>query len=324
MNDNRSDIGSAGPRPPDASQDSVAAFRQEAVRRARTLYLPGEAGTLALELAEEGPASAIALVMEHRAAESRQYHIPLLRGQRTSRMLPAGGYTVVTFAKGLKPHRTYVEISANRVAALAARLMEPAADPPSLAERAATYRLKMPSSDALQDLTVNEGATIVLDPSSRDLASNLQTVRIANLDDAKAILGQADDRWPGEQPRYGKVVEPQSAHVALTKDEGNLPLDARFALREYVYGNSRAVLGWREYLNGWLARNPIPFPVFLFQDVTVGPWGTLHIGKTGLLCNALNVHYTARVIVSGSGPTMVDMNTYNQFGLIKLPITVNF
>jgi hypothetical protein len=99
-------------------------------------------------------------------------------------------------------------------------------------------------------------------------------------------------------------------------------LDVRFAFKEYIYGNSSTVAGWKGYLNDWLANNFINLPIFLFLNVTVGPHAELDIGPSGLICNRLSVHNTGKVKILGSGPTTIEVNTYEQYGLLHIPINV--
>jgi hypothetical protein len=301
------------------SRNSMQAFRAEALRRARTLYLPDTTGTLLLELSPDGPVSATALVTEHRPAENRQLSIQIEKGQRVSRILPAGGYTIVAFAKGYKPHRGYIELAADQTTQVCLRLDEPAADPPSFAERAAKYGLQISDPASLRNFAVEDGATMALDPSAREFAGDVRMLEISNVEDAKRILGHSDEYWAGSAPRYGKMVQKEPPTLPMLRDETNLHLDARFALREYIYGNSQTVSGWKGYLNKWLSNSAIRIPIFLFQDVTVGPHSTLYIGSSGLFCHNLNVHYTAKVVVNSSGPTFIDVTNYNQYGWFDIP-----
>jgi hypothetical protein len=269
---------------------------------------------MVFELADSAPAYATALVTEHRPAEGKQYQVQLQKGRGSSRILPAGGYTVVASAKGFKPHRAFVEVTADEVTALCIDLDEPAPHPPSLTEQLTRCGLD-PASLTLRNLVV-DGQTVTLDASSQTFASDVQVVNITDIDQAKTILGHPDELWPGGQPRYGKMVEPQPSSLSSTRDESNLLLDARFAIREYVYGNSQTVIGWKNYLNHWLNVNIIPFPIWIFETVTVGPWGLLNIGASGLFCDTLRVHYTGRVQITGTGPTTIEVATYEQYGLI--------
>jgi hypothetical protein len=310
-------------RPTYNSRNSVDAFTQEAIRRGRALYRPDKSGTLVLELSEPAPASATALLTEHRPAESKQYQVQLQRGQRASRILPAGGYSVVATAPGFKPHRTYVEVVSNDQTGLRVHFDEPPQKPLSFAERLGSYGLKA-EPGTLRNLTVEDGATVTLTPSSKAFVLDMRVLNITNIDDAKKILGHSDEYWPGERPRYGQVVEPEPSNLADTPDESNLLLDARFAIREYVYGNSQTVSGWKPYLNNWLSASAIPFPIFLYEDVTVGAHCLLNIGSAGLFCNRLRVHYTGRVKVTGSGPTVIEVSTYEQFGFLEVVSTVAF
>jgi hypothetical protein len=142
----------------------------------------------------------------------------------------------------------------------------------------------------------------------------MQMLQITTIDHAKAIFGNPDKPWLGDKPRYGKMVGAPTSLRAL--DNMNMLLDQRFAMREYIYGNSNSVIDWKDELNKILKVSPIPFPIYIQNTVEVGPFSVLNIGTVGLFCDKLRVHIFGTVRVFEQGPTVIDTSIYEQFGFI--------
>ncbi|WP_308467794.1 hypothetical protein [Rathayibacter soli] len=192
---------------------------------------------------------------------------------------------------------------------------------PTLGSRAKYLGLELDEAE-LTDLVLKRGKRQALDNETDASRNSRQIVTIANIDQMKALLGQPDDYWPGDHPRYGVMVSEFPDEVR-TRDEENITLSTRFALREYVHGNSRAVAGWKEHLSGIVAQSPFQFPVWLYRTVDVGAGCLLQIGAAGLFCGTLRVHRTGKVRIEGGGPTFVDVLAYEQYGLLEGPIATS-
>ena len=301
------------------AERSVDAFRQESLRRARLLYPSSKQGRLFIELDKESATGcATALISEHRPAESRQYSLDLKRGERVFRELPAGGYTIVVREPGFEPHRAYVEVAQNQDVGISARLEKKAKTAASFSERIAQYGIQLNGAEP-GDLNVEAGTRLDLGTNTRAALKPSHSVTLASIEDAKRVIGQPDHFFPSDQPRYGKMVGAPTG-VSAADDEMNLLFDTRFALREYIYGNSKSVIDWKDDLDAVLAASPIIIPIWLYLTVTVGPHAVLNIGAAGLVCNELRVHYTGKVRVSGGGPTVLETGIYEQFGWWEVPV----
>jgi hypothetical protein len=304
-------------RPFNAS-NSVEEFQQEALRRARSMYLPDRTGRLFFELHGECAAdTATALISEHRPAECRQYTLELQRGKRAFLELPAGGYTIVARAPGFDPHRVYVDLPQGQDLGVIARIEPSVAKPPTFAQRLQQFDIDL-TQIKTGNLVVDAGMQLTLTPETA-AAIFFKNLTITSIDDAKRILGHPDKIWPGDQPRYGKMVGPPTGLRA--RDKMNMLIESRFAMQEYVYGNSRSVVQWKDQLNEIIRVSAVNFPVFVSYTVTVGPDAVLALGSLGLVCDTLRVHYTGKVTVSGTGPTVINVGTYEQYGWYNIPLT---
>jgi hypothetical protein len=296
----------------------MQAFREEAIRYARTLYPANQTGFVQFLLVDGGSCSeAMVCLTEQSPAENRQYRIVITRKQPTLLSLPVGGYLVTALASGYQPHRTHIRVDIGSTIVVNVNLDKPCAKPQTLADRLSVYGLS-PSHAVKGKLVVEDGRAITLDAESKIADAEIHLIEISNVKIAKGIFGQPDDLWPSDQSRYGDIVKSYPEDHPVPHDQMNLPLAARFAFREYVHGNSQAVSGWEDHLNKLLQNDRWKYPVFVLDDVTVGPYSTLHIGAAGLLCATLHVHVTGKVVISGSGPTTIDVLAYDQYGLYKI------
>jgi hypothetical protein len=58
------------------------------------------------------------------------------------------------------------------------------------------------------------------------------------------------------------------------------PLETHFAMREYLYGNSKSIRGWKGKLDEIFRLDPMDFPFFFDNTVTVERNAILYIGST--------------------------------------------
>ncbi len=281
-------------RLPSVSAGRADDFIEYAIRRSGSLYRAG-VGTMVIQCdqREAAPSPASALITEHRAFGNEQYKFEVRPGEKLARSLPTGEYTVVVSAPGFEPSRTDVQVSPERVTTIKARLEKRRQKTPSFAERLRKYGLDLAHIHP-REISVGEGQRLVLDPQEHDNKRDIHTVPLKTLGEIKAVLGHADDHWPGERAQQ-------------------LSLEMRAALREYVYGNSKSVGRWEGFLSEWVTLNPVIIGVFVFSVVTVGPGAVLQVGSVGLSCDTLRVHLTGTVEVVGNGPTKIETGTYEEF-----------
>lgn len=292
---------------------TVDAFFAELDLRSRDLYPSHKTGRVVVGLDPDGAAkTATAHFIEHRPIAARKYQLNVVAGQRSFIELPAGGYTIVVHAAGLTPHRMFVDLRDDQTIDLNALLEERAEVLPNFYERAAALQL---DTSRAGDLVVEEGTEMLLDGSYEPEGAQLHQIKLRNVDDVKRVLGHSDSYFPQEQPRFGKMVASRPHASIGNTDETNVPLDARFAMREYIYGNSTAVAGWKSVLNKYLA-DGVHIPIHLAITVTVGPHAVLTLNSASLSCYKLRVHYTGKVRVIGNGATTIDTDVYEQYGLI--------
>jgi len=296
--------------------NTVDAFFAEVDLRSRELYPAHKTGRVAVGLDPDGAAkAATAHFIEHRPIGARKYQLSVTAGQRSFIELPAGGYTIVVHAVGLRPHRMFVDLSEDQTLDLNALLEEPAELLLNFYERAAALQI---DTSRAGDVVVEEGTEMLLDGSYEPKGAQLHQINLRNVDEAKRMLGLSDDYFPQEQPRFGKMVASRPHTSIGNTDETNVPLDARFAMREYIYGNSTSVAGWKSVLNKYLA-DGVLIPIHLAITVTVGPHAVLTLNSAALSCYKLRVHYTGKVRVVGNGATTIDTDVYEQYGLMLSP-----
>jgi hypothetical protein len=290
-------------------------FVENALEYALKLYRNDAQGTLHIELPEPRdatchPPAPVALVTEHRPFESRQRTLNFV-GTEAAALLPAGDYTVTVAAKGYNPFRALATVHANATATVRAQLVPTGADGPTMEEILKKNRVDR-DVRSLRNLTVGAGQTLRLDPSSRELGMHLNSVEPRNLDEVKEVLGVPDSAFVGATPRFGRFSSPRP-HPGTAVEE-RLTLEQRAALNEYIYGNSKSVVGWKSVLDQWVISEAIRWGVWAFYDIDVGPHAVLEVNSAGLLCNTLSVHYSGLVRVVGQGPIKVEMNNYVRYG----------
>jgi hypothetical protein len=279
------------------------------VAYARTLYRNEDHGALVLRLddAMSEPRAAFATILEHRPVEAQQFRYCIGKAP-VPRRLAEGSYTLTVTAPGYEPFRQHLDMAAGKIVEITAKLEKSAAKTVTLREIAARYHIPY-DEQVLHDVRVPEGRTITLDTESHEYAKNRHELRITSVDRAKELLGNSDKHWPGDAPRFGRQYRAEPTR----EDQGGSTFTARAALREYVYGNSKSVSGWRGVLDRVLDRDALVVQIFLLPDIDVGPHATLQVTNVGLLCNVLRVHLTGKVVLTGSGPIRVEMNIYRQY-----------
>jgi len=291
---------------------SVSAFREAALQKSSSLYPRDRSGILTIILADESDTlTADALISEHRPAESRQHIIEIKRGSPSALELPAGGYTVVVRAAGFKPHRAYVEVPARESIAVSACLQEPAEKSPSIEQVLRKFGVKVTDFEE-KELKVPEDTSLTLDGRESSHAGNMKKLKITSADHAKAVFGYPDEYWPGEQPCFGPI-DARPSDVRAPRPDMNIMLDTRFAMREYLYGNSKSVHHWKDELDHFFANDALIYAIYYWTTVTVDKGAVLNVGAAGLICGTLRVHRQGKVRVVGQGPTTFDVMRYEQF-----------
>jgi hypothetical protein len=289
-------------------------FMATALSYSLKLYRNNLQGTLEIELTSTGattrPSGAIALITEHRPFESGQHTLRFNDGDAVATRLPAGEYTVTVCAKGFQPFRAFVTIGSGTVSTLKAQLQQQ--DSKGLTfEQVLAKNLIKRDMRSIRDLTVEAGTTVVLDPASSDLSMDLERVELRTLKDVKTVLGSPDSAFVGEYPRFGRFAP--ASRRANNRLSSALDLASRAALNEYVYGNSRSVVGWEQPLNQWISAEEINVNLWVLNNIDVGPHSVLVVTSNGLLCNKLSVHYTGQVRLQGPGPIKLEMNHYVRY-----------
>jgi hypothetical protein len=299
--------------------NTLVRFFEESERRSRALYPRDKTGFLLLGLDPESKArSATAFISEHRPLYARKYQIELTTESPATLEVPAGAYTIVVRAPNFEPHRACLEVTPDRTIAVQATIDEPGVPMPQFDER--VRALNIPITDRLGDLIVEEGTTVVLDGSQEAQGAQLHNIKIRTVDAMKSLLGISDDRWPGEYPRFGRMVESEAGSAIRQSFDGNLTMDLRFAMREYVYGNSRSVQGWRDTLNRYIAADAgMIVPIYLALTIDVGPHAVLLLNGACLNCMRLRVHYTGKVRIVGNTPSTIDTDVFERYGALISP-----
>lgn len=294
-------------------------FYEEADRRSRALYRSDKTGFLFLELDPQSKAqSATAFISEHRPLYARKYQVELTSKEPATLELPAGAYTIVVRAPNFKPHRAFLELTPDQTIAVNASIDEPGAPMPQFDERVRALNAAL--TDRIGDLVVEEGTTLVLDGKQEAQGAQLHNLKIRTVDAMKSLLGISDDRWPGEYPRFGQMVATEPGAAIRQSFDGSLTMDLRFAMREYVYGNSRSVQGWRDALNRYIAADAgMIVPIYLALTVDVGPHAVLLLNGAGLNCMRLRVHYTGKVRIVGTTPSTIDTDIFERYGVLVSP-----
>ncbi len=286
-------------------------FLDAMAERSRGLYPATRQGVLALELegGAAAPASATALVTDHRPLGARQHRVTLVREKPTTLTLAEGAYTVAVAAPGHAPFRGFVDVRHAKPAAVHARLAKHTNVAPSFADRLKRFHLAH-ADLTIQDLTVAREQHVRLDARADTMKADLHRVILRTPAEAKATLGSDDTYWATKHPRFGAVFgRTPDPFVA-----GQLTIDQRAVLREFIYGNSQSVSReWQALLSEVLATDPFEIGVFVYNVVTVNAGATLEVGAGGLCCDLLRVHTTGTVDVSGGGPTVIQTGTYEAF-----------
>jgi hypothetical protein len=288
-------------------------FLASDLAHARKLYSGDGFGVLVLHIDERvpGPPVATASILEHRPLEARQ-HVYTVGRDPVPRRLAPGPYTVTVTALGYEPYRAHVDVVDGQVVELTAQFEKPAAEAASFHEILGRYHIRA-DEHHMRDLSIAEGTTVVLDASSREFAKHRHEVRVSSIARAKEVFGVPDKHWPGDAPRFGRHYT-ATAEPGRADRKGATPA-ARAAFREYIWGNSRSVSNWAGVLDSVLENDPLLSVIYALPNIDVGAKATLRLNNVGLLCNTLSVHITGQVIVSGKGPTRIEMNRYQLYGL---------
>jgi hypothetical protein len=283
------------------------------------LYPSDQTGFLFLELDPQCKAqSATAFISEHRPLYARKYQVDLTSEGPATLELPAGAYTIVVRAPNFEPHRAFVELSPDQTIDVHASIDEAGAPMPQFDER--VRALKVSITDRMGDLVVEEGTTVVLDGRQEAQGAQLHNTKIHTVDAMKKLLGISDERWPGEYPRFGRMIAPEPDATTRQTFDGNLSMDLRFAMREYVYGNSRSVRGWKDTLNRYIAADGgMIVPIYLALTVDVGPHAVLLLSGASLNCTRLREHYTGKVRIVGNAPSTIDTDVFERYGALVGP-----
>jgi hypothetical protein len=274
-------------------------FLDSMIKQSRNLY-QNEPATLLLK----GPRSATVLVSDHRPVARQQYRITLAVDGTAKQQLPAGAYTVTMHAPGYEPKLAYVELAPGEGRVISADLVKATQKAPALSDILNKYGIR--SGAQVPDLRVETGQNHVLAADSTHPAFHRLT--LTTIAEVKRLLGHPDTQFAPGKPRFGNVITTTRA----TPIKGKPTPDQRAAMREFVYGNSSTVAQWEGVLNDWIRLDPQVIGLWIFGDVEVLNDAVLQIGTEGLLCNTLKVHATGTVVVSGGGPVVVEMNTYQE------------
>jgi hypothetical protein len=196
---------------------------------------------------------------------------------------PAGIYTAQLFAKGHEVVRETIRLEPGQAQRRLVRLCRRAYARPGPEARLAVYGLE---PGRLASLTVRSGERVVLDQSS----PHCVILRPASIWQLKAWIGAPDAAFAGTAPRFGTA-----------------PSELDGALREFLYGNTRAVGDFQAALEARFAAAPAEVPIFLFDAVTIEDCAVLEIGAGAsvFFCTSLTMH--AQGVVRAAGDVRADI-----------------
>ena len=240
--------------------------------------------TVADELGRPLDAAPQLLLSENVARLGRQYRLAGKPGLgEIGGSFPAGCYTAQLFAKGHEVVRETIRLEPGQAMRRLVRLCRRSYARPDTAQRLAVYGL---GPNRLPSLTVASGERVLLDRAS----PYCTMLRPASAWDLKAWIGAPDAASAGTAPRFGQMPD---------------GLDT--ALREFLYGNARAVRDFQAAIEARLAAEPTLIPIFLFDELVVADCGVLEIGAGAsvLFCNSLTMQ--PQGVVRAAGDVRADI-----------------
>jgi hypothetical protein len=241
--------------------------------------------TVADELGRPLEAAPQLLLSENVERLGRQYRVAGKPGLgELGGSFPAGLYTAQLFAKGHEVVRETIRLEAGQALRRLVRLCRRAYAKPGTEQRLAVYGLAEPGG--LKSLTVRSGERVVLDQSS----PHCRVLRPDSAWQLKSWIGAPDAASAGKAPRFG---QPPSG------------LDA--AMREFLYGNARAVGDFQTAIEARFAAEPVEVPIFLFDAVTIEDCAVLEIGAGASIffCTSLTMH--PQGVVRAAGDVRADI-----------------
>jgi hypothetical protein len=240
--------------------------------------------TVADELGQPLGAVPQLLLSENVAALGRQYRLAGKPGAgEIGGSFPAGIYTAQLFAAGHEVVRETIRLEPGQALRRLVRLCRRFYAKPDSAQRLAVYGLAV---ERLQPLTVRGGERVLLDGASPYCAM----LHPASAWDLKSWIGAPDAAFAGSTPRFGQA-----------------PAGLDAAVREFLYGNSRAVRDFQPAIEAHFAAAPVEVPIFLFDDITVEDCGVLEIGagSSVFFCNSLTMQ--PQGVVRAAGDVRADI-----------------
>jgi hypothetical protein len=240
--------------------------------------------TVADELGRPLGAAPQLLLSENVAALGRQYRLAGKPGAgEIGGSFPAGVYTAQLFAAGHEVVRETIRLEPGQALRRLVRLCRRFYAKPDTAQRLAVYGLAV---ERLQPLVVRGGERVLLDGTS----SFCTILHPASAWDLKAWIGASDAAFAGNAPRFGQA-----------------PAGLDGAIREFLYGNSRAVRDFQAAIEAHFAAAPVAVPIFLFDEITVEDCGVLEIGagSSVFFCNSLTMQ--PQGVVRAAGDVRADI-----------------
>ncbi len=219
--------------------------------------------------------------------------------------LNAGRYRVAVLANGCERYTGLVELTGGRMVPLTP-VLNPRTDvSPTLKD--VLVELSLPDPNVTpRDLDVPPHTTVTLDAAHPPYKQDWQMVQIKDVDAAKRILGHRDELWGIQEPRFSSLAP----HLISS------PRDlAAATAKEYIYGYSGSVVGWKQLINDIVFGEVWGFPAFVYGTVTINAGGVLVIGNGSSLfiCQRLRMHVTATLRIIGTGPVVVRPLSYESF-----------
>jgi hypothetical protein len=240
--------------------------------------------TVADELGRPLAAAPQLLLSENVARLGRQYRLAGKPGLgEIGGSFPAGWYTAQLFAKGHEVVRETIRLEPGLAVRRLVHLCRRSYAKPDAAQRLAVYGL---APNRLPPLAVRSGERVVLDRAS----PHCTLLRPGSAWDLKAWIGAPDAACAGTAPRFGQA-----------------PTELDGAMREFLYGNARAVRDFQAAIEAQLAAEPVEIPIFLFDTVVIEDCGVLEIGagSSVFFCNSLTMH--PQGVVRAAGDVRADI-----------------
>ncbi|MEZ0362872.1 hypothetical protein ACAG26_04105 [Mycobacterium sp. pUA109] len=214
-----------------------------------------------------------------------------------------GRYRVAVNLVGHEPFRSVVQVVSGQQAQVRPELVKASAPAPTLHDILHELQVGELGVDP-RDLTVPAGQTVVLTSDHPVYKSDWQPVTLANVDDAKRVIGISNATWGVDTARYGTAAYPFTPAASAER-----------AAKEYIFGNSETVSEWKNHINNTIFNEAWTFALFTYGVVTINRGGVLRINDKSsfFICQKLRMHVTAKLDIRGKGPGLIWPAAYESF-----------